>query len=117
LTVAAVSAAVGWLSPRCLDHAFDEIQSLGWDWLTLDDRGVHTFADTGLGTTTLLTHGHQTITATDTAENSITGDVTVRVRRAGPDYQQFAKHLNDGYRRIHDDRECVIYQLSQRQGR
>jgi hypothetical protein len=32
------------------------------------------------------------------------------------DYPQFAKHLNDRYRRIHDDRECVIYQLSKRKG-
>jgi hypothetical protein len=51
---------------------------------TLDNGGVHTFADTGLGETTLLTHGHQTITATDSADGSITGAVTVRVRRTPP---------------------------------
>jgi hypothetical protein len=51
---------------------------------TLDDAGVHTFTDTGLGETTLLTHGHQTITVTDTADGSITGAVTVRVRRNPP---------------------------------
>jgi parallel beta-helix repeat protein len=51
---------------------------------TLDDGGSHTFTDTGLGETTLLTHGHQTITVADTADGSITGDVTVRVRRTRP---------------------------------
>src|SRR6202011_3539352 len=47
---------------------------------TLADGGIHTFTDTGLGETTLLTRGHQTITATDTGDGSILGSVTVKVR-------------------------------------
>ncbi len=45
---------------------------------TLADGGGHAFA----GETTLQTHGHQTITATDTANGSIQGSVTVKVRHA-----------------------------------
>jgi hypothetical protein len=51
---------------------------------TLADAGVHLFTDTGLGETTLLTHGHQTISVADTVDGSITGNVTVRVRRNPP---------------------------------
>jgi hypothetical protein len=40
---------------------------------TLDDGGVHTFTDTGLGETTLVTPGDQMLTVTDTADNTITG--------------------------------------------
>jgi hypothetical protein len=47
---------------------------------TADDAGVHTFTDTGLGEITLVTHGHQTITATDMADGSILGSVTVKVK-------------------------------------
>jgi hypothetical protein len=47
---------------------------------TGDDAGVHTFTDTGLGETALLTRGHQTIFVTDTADDSITGYATVKVK-------------------------------------
>ncbi len=47
---------------------------------TSGDAGVHTFTDTGLGETTLLTCGYQTITVTDTADGSITGCATVKVK-------------------------------------
>ena len=46
---------------------------------TLDDDGSHTFADTGLGETTLITPGDQTLTVMDTADNTITGSTTVTV--------------------------------------
>jgi hypothetical protein len=49
---------------------------------TLADGGVHTFADTGLGETTLQTRGRRTITTTDTQDGSILGSVTVKVRDA-----------------------------------
>jgi hypothetical protein len=49
---------------------------------TLADGGVHTFTDTGRGETTLQTRGRRTITATDTADGSILGRVTVKVRHA-----------------------------------
>jgi hypothetical protein len=51
---------------------------------TLDDGGVHPFADTGRGETTLRTHGRQTIAVADTADPSITGQASVRVRRRRP---------------------------------
>jgi len=47
---------------------------------TLADGGVHTFTDTGLGETTLLTHGFQTLTVTDTADSSVMGSTTVKVK-------------------------------------
>jgi hypothetical protein len=47
---------------------------------TAADAGVHTFSDTGLGETTLLTRGHQSIAVMDTADGSITGSATVKVR-------------------------------------
>jgi hypothetical protein len=50
---------------------------------TRDDAGVHFFSDTGLGETTLITPGDQTITATDTADDSITGSATLTVT-SGP---------------------------------
>jgi hypothetical protein len=50
---------------------------------TLDDAGVHTFADSGLGETTLITPGDQTLTVMDTADNTITGSATITVN-AGP---------------------------------
>jgi hypothetical protein len=46
---------------------------------TLDDGGSHTFTDTGLGETTLVTPGDQTLTVMDTADNTITGSTTVTV--------------------------------------
>ncbi len=49
---------------------------------TAADAGVHTFTDTGLGETTLFTHGHQSVTVTDTADGSIMGSATVKVKRA-----------------------------------
>jgi hypothetical protein len=44
-----------------------------------EDGGSHTFTDTGLGETTLITPGNQMITVTDTADNTIMGSVTVMV--------------------------------------
>jgi hypothetical protein len=51
---------------------------------TLNDGGVHPFTDTGRGETTLRTHGRQTIAVADTADGSITGQVSVRVRHPRP---------------------------------
>jgi hypothetical protein len=51
---------------------------------TAGDAGVHTFRDTGLGETTLFTHGYQSIIATDTVDSSILGQATVKVKRAHP---------------------------------
>jgi hypothetical protein len=51
---------------------------------TLDDGGTHTFTDTGLGETTLRRPGRQTLTVTDTADASLTGQASVRVRRSRP---------------------------------
>jgi hypothetical protein len=51
---------------------------------TLADGGVHTFTDTGLGETTLVTAGAQTITATDTSDNTITGSAAVAVNSPAP---------------------------------
>jgi hypothetical protein len=48
---------------------------------TLADAGVHTFTDTGLGETTLLTHGDQTLTVSDTADGSLVGIATLKVKR------------------------------------
>ena len=47
---------------------------------TLADGGVHTFTDTGLGETTLITRGYQALTFTDTADGSILGSATVKVK-------------------------------------
>jgi hypothetical protein len=57
---------------------------------TLDDGGVHTFADTGRGETTLTTLGDQTLTVADTLDGTITGSATVTVTSgnrlcSGPD--------------------------------
>jgi hypothetical protein len=46
---------------------------------TLDDGGMHTFTDTGLGEITLVTAGDQVLTVTDTADATITGSATVTV--------------------------------------
>jgi glucose/arabinose dehydrogenase len=46
---------------------------------TANDAGVHTFTDTGLGETTLVTLGDQTLTATDTPSGSLTGSATVTI--------------------------------------
>jgi hypothetical protein len=50
---------------------------------TLNDGGVHTFTDTGLGETTLITPGDQMLTVMDTADNTITGSIIITVS-AGP---------------------------------
>jgi hypothetical protein len=50
---------------------------------TLDDGGTHTFTDTGLGETTLITPGDQMLTVMDTADNTITGSAIVTLN-AGP---------------------------------
>jgi hypothetical protein len=52
---------------------------------TPGDGGAHTFTDTGLGETTLLTPGEQTLTVTDTADGTITGAATVTVGSPGPE--------------------------------
>jgi hypothetical protein len=49
------------------------------------DGGAHTFTDTGLGETTLLTPGEQTLTVTDTADGTLTGAATVTVASTGPE--------------------------------
>src|SRR5262249_41806201 len=49
---------------------------------TSDDAGVHTFTDTGLGETTLITLGDQTVTAT-APTNGINGSATVAVPTGG----------------------------------
>jgi hypothetical protein len=46
---------------------------------TPEEGGVHKFTDTGLGETTLITPGDQTVTATDTKGDSITGNAIVTV--------------------------------------
>jgi len=50
---------------------------------TADDAGQHTFTDTGLGETTLRTLGDQMLTATDTADRTITGAATITVVAGG----------------------------------
>jgi hypothetical protein len=50
---------------------------------TLDDGGLHTFTDTGLGETTLRTPGDQLLIVTDTADGTITGSATVTVDPGG----------------------------------
>jgi hypothetical protein len=52
---------------------------------TPGDGGVHTFTDTGLGETTLLTPGEQTLTVTDTADGTLTGAATVTVGSTAPE--------------------------------
>ncbi len=47
---------------------------------TAADGGVHTFSDTGLGETTLRTRGYQSVTVTDTADGSIVGSATLKVK-------------------------------------
>jgi hypothetical protein len=51
---------------------------------TLDDGGVHPFTDTGRRETTLRTHGRQTLAVADTADPSLTGQASIRVRRPRP---------------------------------
>jgi hypothetical protein len=51
---------------------------------TPGDGGVHTFTDTGLGETTLVAPGDQTLTVTDTADGTITGTATVTVGSTAP---------------------------------
>jgi hypothetical protein len=46
---------------------------------TLGDGGSHTFTDTGLGETTLVTPGDQTLTVMDTSDNTIIGSATITV--------------------------------------
>jgi hypothetical protein len=46
---------------------------------TADDAGVHTFTDTGLGEITLVTPGDQTLTITDTTDDTINGNATITV--------------------------------------
>jgi hypothetical protein len=50
---------------------------------TADDGGLHTFTDTGLGETTLITPGDQMLTVTDTADGTITGSANVTVEPGG----------------------------------
>jgi hypothetical protein len=46
---------------------------------TVNDGGSHLFTDSGLGETTLITPGDQNLTATDTADSTITGSAIVTV--------------------------------------
>jgi hypothetical protein len=46
---------------------------------TAADAGVHTFTDTGLGEITLVTPGDQTLTVTDTSDDTINGNATITV--------------------------------------
>jgi hypothetical protein len=46
---------------------------------TLNDAGVHTFTDTGLGEITLVTPGEQTLTVADTTDDTINGNATITV--------------------------------------
>ena len=46
---------------------------------TANDSGVHTFTDTGLGEITLVTRGDQTLTVTDTTDDTINGNATITV--------------------------------------
>jgi len=50
---------------------------------TLDDGGMHTFTDTGLGEITLVTPGDQVLAVTDTADATLTGSATVTVEPGG----------------------------------
>jgi hypothetical protein len=50
---------------------------------TLDDGGMHTFTDTGLGAITLVTPGDQVLTVTDTADTTITASATITVEAGG----------------------------------
>jgi hypothetical protein len=52
---------------------------------TLDDAGMHTFMDTGLGEITLVTPGDQMLTVTDTTDNTITGNAIITVNSPGPE--------------------------------
>jgi hypothetical protein len=45
---------------------------------------VHTFTDTGLGETTLITPGDQMLNVMDTADNTITGSATITVSSTPP---------------------------------
>jgi hypothetical protein len=51
---------------------------------TLADGGSHTFTDTGLGETTLITPGDQMLTATDTADGTVTGTTQISVGSPTP---------------------------------
>jgi hypothetical protein len=52
---------------------------------TAHDGGSHTFTDTGRGETTLVTPGDQTLSVTDTADDTISGSAIVTVGPgAGP---------------------------------
>jgi hypothetical protein len=70
---------------------------------TLEDGGVHRFTDTGRGETTLRTHGRQTIAVADTADPSITGQASVRVRRPRPAPGPVAGHGYLGTAPVLDD--------------
>jgi hypothetical protein len=51
---------------------------------TLGDGGVHTFTDTGLGETALITPGDQMLTVMDTADNTINGSAIITVSSTPP---------------------------------
>ena len=46
---------------------------------TADDGRVHTFTDTGLGEITPVTPGDQTLTVTDTTDDTINGNAAITV--------------------------------------
>jgi hypothetical protein len=68
---------------------------------TSGDGGVHTFTDTGLGDTTLVTPGEQSLVVTDTADGTINGTSTLTVGSTAPDRNYYlgfrvALVLSDG---------------------
>jgi predicted outer membrane repeat protein len=65
---------------------------------TVDDGGMHTFTDTGLSETTLVTPGRQTLTVADLANRSIAGSATVEV---------LATDRPGGGRRVRGDAEAA----------
>jgi hypothetical protein len=60
-----------------------------------DEGGVHKFTDTGLGETSLITPGDQTITVRDTTDNTIMGSATVTVT-GGNGPRMGGGNLNEG---------------------
>jgi hypothetical protein len=78
---------------------------------TAADGGAHTFTDTGLGETTLVTPGRQTVAVGDMVDPSIVGDVAVQV-------QDVLRHDNGGHSVLADrevaaaDRFFAMFNLS-----
>ncbi|HEV3204325.1 MAG TPA: choice-of-anchor Q domain-containing protein, partial [Gemmataceae bacterium] len=60
---------------------------------TADDNGFHIFTDKGLGETTLITPGDQTVAATDTKDDTITGNALVTVTSGNAPRMGRGNHL------------------------